>query len=176
MKSILILGIGNMILRDEGVGIHVVHKLEQTETFPEDVDVVDGATGGYFLLNDVIEYKHVILIDATLDNLPPGTVRVIRPRYSTDYPPLMSAHEFGLKNMIDAMIFLEKMPDMHLIVVSVAEVQRMSLSLSPAVEAAIPEVIRNVKNIVQQLRSDDYDQELTVASHPMGEGGVTGSF
>ena len=176
MKSLLILGIGNLILRDEGVGIHVVQKLEQTEVFPEGVDVLDGATGGYFLLNDVVGYEHVIMIDATLDNRPPGTIRVIRPRYSADYPALMSAHEFGLKNMIDAMLFLEKMPDMHLIVISVAEIQQMSLSLSPAVEAAIPEVIRKVKQIVKQLIPDYYDQKRTVASYEMGAGSAEGTF
>lgn len=169
MKPLLILGIGNYILKDEGIGIHTVRRIEETVHFPEGVDVVDGATGGYFLLNDVIEYEHVIMIDATLDNNPPGTVRVLRPRYSSDYPPLMSAHEFGLKNMIDAMLFLEKMPDMHLVVISVAEVQQMSLTLTPAVEAAIPVVIEKVKEIVAKIMSDYDEQESTISTCEMGQ-------
>lgn len=176
MKPLLILGIGNLILRDEGVGIHVVRRLEETETFPEEVDVMDGATGGYFLLNDVIEYDHVIMIDATLDQLPPGTVRVIQPRYSSDYPPLMSAHEFGLKNMIDSILFLEKMPDMHLIVISVKDVQKMGLTLTPEVEAAIPEVIHKVKKIVKQLIPHYNDTEYAFATDEMGSGGVGGTL
>lgn len=176
MKPLLILGIGNLILRDEGIGIHVVRRLEETETFPEEVDVMDGATGGYFLLNDVIEYEHVIMIDATLDHLPPGTVRVIQPRYSSDYPPLMSAHEFGLKNMIDSMLFLEKMPDMYLIVISVKDVQKMGLALTPAVEAAIPEVIRKVKKIVKQLIPGYNDSQHAFATDEMGQGGVESSL
>ncbi|MGL4292299.1 MAG: hydrogenase maturation protease [Bacteroidales bacterium] len=176
MKPILILGIGNYILKDEGVGIHTVRRIEETEKFPSGVDVVDGATGGYFLLNDVIEYEHVIMIDATLDSNPPGTVRVLRPKYSSDYPPLMSAHEFGLKNMIDAMLFLEKMPDMHLVVISVAEVQRMSLTLTPAVEAAIPVVIEKVKEIVHQIMYQYDESESTFATSEMGEDCTRVSF
>lgn len=168
MKKLLILGIGNFVLRDEGVGIHVIHKLEETESFPPEVDVMDGATGGYFLLNDVVEYEHVIMIDATIDQFPIGTVRVIRPRYSEDYPPLMSAHEFGLKNMIDAMLFLEQMPDMHLIVISVQEVERMGMSLTPAVEAAIPEVIRKVKEIVKQIIPTYHEQPAEIAADTVG--------
>lgn len=176
MKPLLILGIGNVIMQDEGIGIHVVQQLEKTEMFPEGVDVLDGATGGYFLLNDVIDYEHVIMIDATLDNYPVGTIRVIRPRYSDDYPPLMSAHEFGLKNMIDAMVFLEKMPDTHLIVISVKEVAQMGLSLTPQVEAVIPQVIAKVKEIVKQLIPEYNDTESAFATCEVGEGSVESAF
>lgn len=176
MKPLLILGIGNAIMQDEGIGIHVVHQLERTEKFPEGVDVLDGATGGYFLLNDVIDYEHVILIDATLDNNPVGTIRVIQPRYADDYPPLMSAHEFGLKNMIDAMVFLEKMPATHLIVISVKEVEQMGLSLTPEVEAVIPQVIAKVKEIVKQIIPEYDDTEPTLAVCDVGEGRAQSVF
>ena len=155
MKPLLILGIGNVIMQDEGVGIHVVRQLEQTERFPEGVDLLDGATGGYFLLGDVTGYEHLILIDATLDSLPPGTIRVIRPRYADDYPPLLSAHEFGLKNMLDAMTFLERMPETHLVVVSVREVTELGLSLTPEVAAVVPEVVQTVKRIVAEVMGEE---------------------
>jgi hydrogenase maturation protease len=151
MKPLLILGIGNVIMQDEGVGIHVVRLLEQTETLPEGVDVLDGATGGCFLMGDVAAYERVILIDATLDDCPPGTVRLIHPRYADDYPPLMSAHEFGLKNMLDALSFLEVMPETYLIVVSVSEVKTMGLELTPEVRAVVPDVVRLVKNLIAEL-------------------------
>ena len=49
MKDILILGIGNLVLKDEGVGIHIIHRLEQMQ-LPEGVDILDGGTGGIFLI------------------------------------------------------------------------------------------------------------------------------
>lgn len=99
MKDILVLGIGNLVLRDEGVGIHAVDYL-QKQNLPANIDLLDGGTGGIALIGILQEYRRVILIDATLDNNPPGTIRHLRPQYSQDYPPLLSAHEIGLKEMI----------------------------------------------------------------------------
>jgi hydrogenase maturation protease len=158
-----------MILRDEGVGIHVVKELEKNYRFPQNVDILDGATGGYFLLNDVAEYKHVIMIDAATDNLPAGSVRLIRPRFSSDYPAMMSAHEFGLKQMIDAMLFLEKMPDMYLIVVSVKDFQQLGLELSEEVRESIPKVIAQIISLVEQIIPEYHERkDHILASSTMG--------
>ena len=105
-KETLVLGVGNLLLKDEGVGIHVIKALEN-EKLPAHVHLMDGGTGGLHLLSWLQGYDRIIMIDATLDNNPPGTVRLIQPRYATDFPPLMSAHEIGLKDMIDAMILTE---------------------------------------------------------------------
>ena len=89
------------------------------------------------------------MIDATLDNNPPGTIRVIKPQYASDFPPLMSAHEIGLKDMIEVMQLTSgTLPDIQLIVVSVLNINDVSMELSPAVEAAIPEVIQILKTII----------------------------
>lgn len=106
MKDILILGVGNLVLKDEGIGIHVINRLEKEE-LPLGVDLLDGGTGGIFLIGTLQQYKHLILIDATLDSRPAGTIRHLKPKYSHDYPLLLSAHEIGLKEMIDAMILQE---------------------------------------------------------------------
>ena len=98
MKT-LILGVGNLLLKDEGVGIHVIHALEK-ETLPSGVHLIDGGTGGFHLIAWLEEYDRIVMIDATLDNNPPGTVRQLKPRYASDFPPLMSAHEIGLRDMI----------------------------------------------------------------------------
>ena len=141
----LVLGVGNLLLKDEGVGIHVIRALEK-EVLPPGVDLMDGGTGGLYLLNWLKDYEHIIMIDATLDDNPPGTIRVIQPRYASDFPPLMSAHEIGLRDMIDAMYLTGKMPDIVLIVISVVNINEIGMELSPEVEAVIPEVIQLVKN------------------------------
>ena len=66
MKEILVMGVGNLVLCDEGVGIHAVDSL-QKENLPPWVDLLDGGTGGIALIGLLQEYKRVILIDATLD-------------------------------------------------------------------------------------------------------------
>ena len=82
------------------------------------------------------------MVDATLDSNPPGTVRLICPKYASDYPPLMSAHEIGLRDMIETMILTGDLPEVHLIVVSAANLNEVNMELTPEVEASIPEVIK----------------------------------
>lgn len=147
MVNTLILGVGNLLLKDEGVGIHVIQALEK-ENLPPHVQLMDGGTGGLHLLNWLQGYERLIMIDATLDSNPPGTVRLIRPRYAADFPPLMSAHEIGLKDMIDAMILTDDLPDTHLIVISATQINEVGMELTLEVEAAIPEVIRLIGGII----------------------------
>lgn len=146
MKT-LILGVGNLLLKDEGVGIHVIQALEN-ETLPSGVHLLDGGTGGFHLMNWLEEYERIIMIDATLDNNPPGTVRQLKPRYASDFPPLMSAHEIGLRDMIEAMQLTGKMPEVNLIVISAADISEVGMELSAEVEAAITEVIDIVKKMI----------------------------
>lgn len=148
IKETLILGVGNLLLKDEGVGIHAIHALEK-ENLPAHVHLMDGGTGGLHLLSWLQGYDRLIMIDATLDSNPPGTVRLIHPRYAADFPPLMSAHEIGLKDMIDAMILTGDLPaETHLIVVSAANINEVGMELTPQVEAAIPEVIRILRKLI----------------------------
>jgi len=144
--DILVLGIGNLLMNDEGVGIHVISRLEQ-EGMPG-ADLMDGGTGGFHLLGFIQSYKTIIIIDASLDTHPPGHVRVLHPRYARDFPKQLSAHEIGLKDLIDAAILLGNMPEMHLVAISVKEFQDMGMDLSAEVEAAIPEAIRCVRELV----------------------------
>jgi len=146
MKT-LILGVGNLLLKDEGIGIHAVQALEK-EDLPTEVTLMDGGTGGLHLLNWLQDYERIIMIDATLDDNPPGTVRLIQPRYASDFPPLMSAHEIGLRDMIEAMCLLGSLPEIQLIVISAADISEVGTDLSPEMMAAIPEIVQLVKNIL----------------------------
>jgi hydrogenase maturation protease len=147
--STLVLGVGNLLLKDEGVGIHVIQALEK-ECLPSGVHLMDGGTGGLHLISWLQEYERIILIDATLDTYPPGTIRLICPRYASDFPPLMSAHEIGLKDMIEAMMILGVSPEIRLIAVSVADINEVDMELSPEVEAAIPKVIHLVRSLSEK--------------------------
>ena len=144
MKT-LILGVGNLLLRDEGVGIHVIRELEK-ENLPPDVSLMDGGTGGLHLINWLQDYDRIIMVDATLDNNPPGTIRLIKPRYASDFPHLMSAHEIGLRDMIEAMSLMGHLPEIQLIVISAADISDVGMDLSPELQAVIPEIVQLVKN------------------------------
>jgi hydrogenase maturation protease len=147
IPTVLILGVGNFLLGDEGVGVHAVHALEG-EKLPSHVTVVDGGTGGFHLLSYLQDYPTVVLIDATMDGGTPGAVRVLRPRFAHEFPRALSAHDIGLRDLIESAILVGKLPEIHLVTVSVDNIQDMKTELSPEVHNAIPEVIRAVKNII----------------------------
>jgi hydrogenase maturation protease len=142
MSGPLVLGIGNILMGDEGVGVHVVRRLEGT--LPPHVALLDGGTGGFQLLSALTEHDPILMVDATLDDRPPGTVSVIEPRYASDFPRTLTAHDIGLKDLVESAMLLGRLPRIHLVTVSVGTLQPMSMSLSPAVEAAIPDVIERI--------------------------------
>ena len=84
-KHVLILGLGNYLMGDEGLGVHLARALENQE-WPDEVEIVDGGTGGFLLMNQIESYEHVIMIDATMDNKKPGTINLIKPKFAKDFP------------------------------------------------------------------------------------------
>jgi hydrogenase maturation protease len=149
-KKTLVMGIGNYLMCDEGIGVHVAEQL-QKEKMPEHVSVLDGGTGGFHLLEYFEQNDHVILVDATLDGREPGTIRKIKPKFAKDFPPAMSTHDIGLKDMVTALQFMDKMPEIDLFVVSINSIQDQGVELTPAVKAKVPELVRLVKESLDQI-------------------------
>ena len=150
MNKILILGIGNYLMGDEGVGVHFAQRLSNEE-LPEGVEVVDGGTGGFYLTNFFESSPDVILIDATLDDHPNGTIRLLTPRFSKDFPRAMSTHDIGMKDLMVAMTLTDTLPRIHLFVVSIDNLQQQQVTLSPEIEAVMPELKRQVLALMDKL-------------------------
>ena len=149
-EKTLILGLGNILLQDEGIGVHTLRELEKLD-WPEHIDLLDGGTGGFVLLSIFQDYKNLVIIDATLSNEPEGTIKVIKPKFAIDFPKSLSTHELGLKDMIESAILLGKIPNIHLIVISINPKQKMSVNLQPHIEEYIPDLVETVKQVVTKL-------------------------
>jgi len=139
----LILGIGNTLMGDEGIGVHVVNSLEKT-ALPDGVELLDGGTGSFLLLEPMQTADKVILIDATIDGAKAGSVRRLQPRYSKDYPKTLTAHDIGLKDLIDAFYLMGKTPEVTLFAVSIEDLQDLATEMSPELNNVIPTVARMV--------------------------------
>jgi len=151
-KNILVMGIGNLLLGDEGIGVQVAQHLENKPT-PEYVDVLDGGTGGFHLLEQMESYDHVIIVDATMDDDPPGTVKVIEPVFAHDYPPSLSAHDVGLKDLIGSLYLLGKVPKVYLVIVSIKMIQPMTMDLSPPVMECIPVIFDTIVELTAEINA-----------------------
>ena len=152
-EGILILGVGNVLMGDEGAGVHAVRLLEREGGVPG-VTLVDGGTGGFHLLSYLSDYDPVVMIDATLDGRPPGTVAVIEPKYASDFPRSLSAHDIGLRDLVESAALLGTLPKIYLVTLSVDTLQPMQTSLSPAVQEALPRVVSLVRSTVERLQRE----------------------
>lgn len=150
-EPMLVLGIGNILLGDEGVGVEVIRQLESMD-MPEHVQLLDGGTGGFHLLSYLQEYPRVILIDATLDGTVPGTIKLIQPKFSNDFPRTLSSHDIGLKDLIDSAALLGQLPEITLLTISVHPEQELIMELSKEVNEAVAKVSGM---IVEMIKSDD---------------------
>jgi hydrogenase maturation protease len=142
-KKTLVLGLGNVIMGDEGVGVHVVRALERLE-LPVNVECLDGGTGGFVLLEPLQQADHIILVDATDDGNPQGTVTRTTPRFSQDYPPTLTAHDIGVKDLLDAFYMHGGEREVVLYAISIDPRQPISMDLSEACLAARDEAVRRI--------------------------------
>jgi hydrogenase maturation protease len=145
----LVLGVGNLLLGDEGVGVAAIRRLE-TAGLGEAAELVDGGTGGFNLLGYFRDHARVILIDAAADGNTPGTVTRIRPRFASDYPTSLTAHDIGLKDLIESAALLGDLPRVDLITISISGPGELTMELSQPVAAALPDVERLVRECLAE--------------------------
>jgi hydrogenase maturation protease len=148
VPSVLVLGVGNVLMGDEGVGVHAIRYLEGEPAGPG-ITCLDGGTGGFHLLGLFQEHDPLILIDATMDGKAPGTVTVLEPRFASEFPRTLSAHDIGLRDLLESAQLIGPLPKLYLIAVSIDAVQPMTMELSAPVAAAIPRVAAELRRILR---------------------------
>ena len=145
----LVLGLGNVLMGDEGIGVHVVQALEKC-TLPVGVECLDGGTGGFILLEPLQNAGRVILIDAAADGNPLFTITRTTPRFSRDYPPTLTAHDIGIKDLLDAFYIQGGGPEVVLYAITIDPRQPIRMSLSAegakASEIAVARILAELRN------------------------------
>jgi len=142
-KKTLVLGLGNVIMADEGVGVHVVRALDQ-HALPPGVECLDGGTGGFTLLGPLESADRIVLIDAAADGNPIGTVTRTTPRFSRDYPPTLTAHDIGIKDLLDVYYMRGGGRDVVLYAITIDPHQPISMNMSPQAAKAAEEAVLRI--------------------------------
>ena len=136
--------------------MHVIRHLLERSHLPEGVDCLDGGTGSLVLLEPLQTADRIFLVDATMDGNPPGTLRRLVPKFSSDFPPSLAAHDIGLRDLLDSFYLLgDEPPDVTLFTVSIAEMQNMVTSLSPEVAAAVPLLASMIIEEIGEVQEPD---------------------
>ena len=158
---VLVLGIGNILVGDEGVGVQVARHLEWMP-LPADVECLDGGTGSFLLLEPIQQARRLILIDTTTDGNMPGTVRRLTPRFSSDYPSTLTAHDVGVKDLLDAAYLTRGQLDVTLFAISIELPPGVGTELTPAIATTIPEIASMVLDELHASTVDNFRQKQAI--------------
>lgn len=137
----VVLGVGNTLMADEGVGVRCVDELEREGHLPPWARPVDGGTSTHELLEDLENLDLLIILDAVASGSPPGTVlRLEGAEIPSAFSNKLSPHQHGINDLLATLTLLGRSP--RRVVLVGVEPQRLSLSLdlSPLVASRLPEM------------------------------------
>jgi len=150
-SPVLVLGMGNILLEDEGLGIHALQLLRQRYVVPPEVEFLDGGTSGMALIDQISGRKHLLVLDAVQTGDPPGTLVKMSDQDVPVYFGLrVTPHQLGLSDVLASLNLTDEQPGSVTVIGLVPQSLEMSLdltdhirhSLDYLVEAAASELVR----------------------------------
>ena len=150
--SVLVLGLGNILLSDEGVGVRVVEALQARFRIPDGVDVVDGGTSGMDMLDTIDGRDHLIVIDAVSTGAAPSTVvRLTDEDVPAFFRTKISPHQLGLSDVLAALTILDSAPAAITLIGIVPVALDLGLELSPTIAARLDDLVDMVRTDLATL-------------------------
>jgi hydrogenase maturation protease len=145
MKRVLVLGIGNILMGDDGVGVYVVRHIEESGMrLPEGVDLLDGGTAGFDLMGLIDEYDKIVIVDALKTPDRPGSVYRFTPEHAVETCARYSMHEVGIMEVIRTLGIVKRSPELEFVGIVPENIGDLDTSLSRAVEESIPRAVEVV--------------------------------
>ena len=140
--DILVLGIGNVLLTDEGIGVRALKELERKFSFPANVELLDGGTAGIELLRHIRNRDYLIIIDAMKCGQKPGTVvRVEGDDVPAAFRTRISPHQLGLSDLLAAAMLTDELPKNLVLFGVEPESIDIGLELTETVEANLKKLL-----------------------------------
>ena len=147
----LVLGVGNKLMSDEGVGVHIIERLAAGYTIPKEVQILDGGTLGMDLLYYLEGIENLLLVDAVETHKEPGTIiRLEGEEVPAFLSMKISPHQIGVPDMLAAARFKDLYPKRLVLWGIQPELMEIGLELSPLVESKMDIL---VGNMVKQLKA-----------------------
>ena len=148
----LILGVGNIIMGDEGFGVHVARRLKETG-LPDDVVVEEGGVGGFNLLGSLDGIKRVIVVDVMMTDITPGDVLLFKPGPDFGEPGkrIISFHQVGVLELVQLWSLLGYETEVFFLVTRPEKLE-WSTELSPAVQTAADKAV----GLIKELSRDNF--------------------
>jgi hydrogenase maturation protease len=141
----LVLGVGNLLLSDDGVGIHTIQRLQEIAQLPEEVQVLDGGTSGLDLLYHLEGVSRLIIVDAVETGGPAGTLtRLVGDQVPSYISLKMSPHEIGIPDMLMAAKLRDLYPEKVVVLGVQPATMEVGIELSPTIAAVVDILVENI--------------------------------
>jgi len=144
-----VIGVGNILLMDEGVGPKVVEILQKNYKFEPEIEIIDGGTLGLDLLPYIEKFKKILLIDIVDFHKEPGYIGILR---GEEIPPYLktklSLHHVGVQDLLEIARLMGMMPEELVLVGIQPETIDMGLDLSDTIADKIIELISEVFKVL----------------------------
>jgi hydrogenase maturation protease len=149
---ITIMGVGNLLLTDEGFGIHVVKLLEERYDFPQNVSVIDGGVLGLNLLGVISEADHLIVIDAVKNGKAPGSLYRIEGKAIPERVRAKnSLHQVDFLETLTLCQALDKTPETVILGVEPEDIESLSIDLTQTTLKKVDQMIEMVLSELDRL-------------------------
>ena len=143
--KVLVLGIGNILLHDEGIGVLAIEELEQRFSFPAGVELVDGGTCGMELRDLLCDLEQLIIIDAMKNGGRPGTAyRLDEEGVPAHFRARISPHQLGISDLLATLTLTDSLPSRLVLFGVEPENLGTGLGLSPVVAMGLERVVAAV--------------------------------
>jgi len=141
-KHIMVLGVGNLLFTDEGVGIHVIRKLEERYNFPENVSIQDGGVLGINLLGVISAADYLIVVDAVKNGGKPGDLHRLE---GEEIPKRIlaknSLHQVDLLEALTLCQALDKVPETVILGVEPKDIESVGLEPTPLIQEKVDDLL-----------------------------------
>ena len=148
---LLVLGVGNLLLCDDGVGLELARRLEGEIASAGEVEFVDGGTQGLALLPFLEGRRALLVLDAVSRGSPPGTVHVLDDPATGRTGPSLAPHGGNASDLLDAARLIGALPARVAVVGVEPAVVHTGTELSPEVRAALPEALAAAHRTLARL-------------------------
>lgn len=142
---VVVLGVGNLLLSDEGIGVHAVNALIEGYDLPAEVSVIDGGTSGMDCLDQIAEVDHLIIADCMRSKKPPGTItRLSGEQIPAFFKTKISPHQVGLSDVL-ATLNLHGIMPANIVLIGVEPASfELSMTPSPTVAPVLPQLVATI--------------------------------
>ena len=153
----VVLGIGNIILSDEGVGVRAVEALQANYRLPENVEAIDGGTSGMELIEALSGADLLVVLDTIVAGKPPGmVVSLAGDAVPSFFRRKLSPHQIGLSDVLASLEFLGELPRQTLVFGVQPQSLELGMELTPAVAVRVAEL---AELAAEALRRNGYAVE-----------------